>query len=165
MVCAPNTPMCADALQAIPAARAIIVAINTRLTAPEVAYQLEHSEAKLVLVDSQFVHLFEKARVPVISCNDDGKPDDAYEKFLQQGARFDSENGKLEWQGLEFQRDELATFAISCLLRRCGSVTVRLTLTACRYQRHNFETKRRGDMLSWHLSCRPCQCTRSKISS
>lgn len=38
LVCAPNTPMIADCLQAVPAMGCIVTPINTRLTEPEAAY-------------------------------------------------------------------------------------------------------------------------------
>ena len=38
---------------------AILVAINTRLSAPEVAYILEHSGAKVLVVDTELAHLVE----------------------------------------------------------------------------------------------------------
>jgi long-subunit acyl-CoA synthetase (AMP-forming) len=65
-VCSPNTPLVSDALQAIGAARCIIVPINTRLTQAEVDYLLFDSESSIVLVDYQSAHLFSKATVPVI---------------------------------------------------------------------------------------------------
>lgn len=99
--------------QAIPALQAIIVAINTRLQPDDVAYLLENSGAVLVLVDAEFERLVKGAKVPVVRCDDSGRPDDPYEKLLQEGAAFDRKNGGLGWSGLEFQKDELATFAIS----------------------------------------------------
>ena len=46
---------------AVPLAGAILVAINTRLSAPEVAYILEHSGAKVLVVDTELAHLVEPA--------------------------------------------------------------------------------------------------------
>ena len=104
--------MIADCLQAIPALQAVIVPINTRLTEAEVAYLLENSEAKFVLVDYDCAHLVASASVPVIICSD-GKPGCDYEKFLEEGAAYDAATGGHEWAGLEFVADEMATFSIN----------------------------------------------------
>lgn len=49
----PNTPEFLIAHFAIPLAGAILVPLNTRLQSVEVAYILEHSEAKLLMVDAE----------------------------------------------------------------------------------------------------------------
>jgi acyl-CoA synthetase (AMP-forming)/AMP-acid ligase II len=87
--------------------------INVRLTPAEVTYLLENSGAKFVLVDSEFAHLVAATKVPVIVSNDSGLAADPYEKFLVEGREYDLRNGGFGWEGLEFQADELATFAIS----------------------------------------------------
>ncbi|KAI0029620.1 acetyl-CoA synthetase-like protein [Vararia minispora EC-137] len=84
-------------------ARAIIVSVNIRLTKKEVDYILEHSGAKLVLVDHEFVHLTKDVRARVIVCEDTGRPEDPYEQFLSSGRRFSRERG---WLGLEMDADE-----------------------------------------------------------
>lgn len=103
--------MISDALQAIAAIQAVIVPINTRLTEGEVAFLLENSDAKFVLVDHESAHLVASANVPVVVATD-GTPGCAYEKFLLEGAAYDKAMGGHEWAGLEFNRDENATFAI-----------------------------------------------------
>lgn len=101
--------MIADAFQGIPAARAVICPINTRLTPPEVAYILQHSRAKLILVDYEYAHLVKDAKIPVILNNDTGRAGDPYEGFLSQGRRFSQDRG---WRGLELEPDEDAGFAL-----------------------------------------------------
>ncbi|GAA5919156.1 hypothetical protein JCM1841_002476 [Sporobolomyces salmonicolor] len=117
LVLGPNVPFVADALQAIPAAQGIIVAINTRLSPGEVAYLLENSGAKLVLVDKELVRLLppeeQRKGVQVVVCSDTGGEEDEYERFLTEGQRYDRELGGKGWAGLEFEKDENATFAIS----------------------------------------------------
>ncbi|KAJ3014051.1 hypothetical protein NUW54_g1406 [Trametes sanguinea] len=49
-IIAPNIPAVAEAFHGVLGARAVICAINTRLTHGEVAYILEHSESKLIFV-------------------------------------------------------------------------------------------------------------------
>ena len=48
----PNLPEMLIAHYAVPLAGAVLVAVNTRLTAEEVAYILRHSGAKIVVVDA-----------------------------------------------------------------------------------------------------------------
>jgi fatty-acyl-CoA synthase len=57
----PNIPQMLEGHFAVPLAGAILVAINTRLSAPEVAYILEHSGAKAIVVDTELAHLVEPA--------------------------------------------------------------------------------------------------------
>lgn len=108
-VLAPNTPMIADAFQGISAARAVICPINTRLTPPEIAYILEHSRAKLILVDHEYAHLVKDANIPIVLNNDTGRAGDPYEEFLSQGRRFSQDRG---WWGLELEPDEDAGFTL-----------------------------------------------------
>ena len=101
--------MIADAYQGIPAARAVICPINTRLTPPEIAYILKHSRAKLIFVDYEHIHLVKGSSIPIIISNDTGRAGDPYEEFLSQGRRFSRERG---WCGLELESDEDAGFAL-----------------------------------------------------
>ena len=52
---APNVPALLLAHFAVPLAHGALVTINTRLSAPEVAYILEHSGARILLVDDEFL--------------------------------------------------------------------------------------------------------------
>jgi fatty-acyl-CoA synthase len=56
-VLAPNIPAMVEAHFAAPLAGAILVAINTRLNSNEIAYILDHSGAKLLVVDSELASL------------------------------------------------------------------------------------------------------------
>jgi fatty-acyl-CoA synthase len=58
----PNIPAQAEAHFGIPACGAVINTINTRLDVNTVTYIFEHGEAKIVLVDSQFLDLAEQAK-------------------------------------------------------------------------------------------------------
>ncbi|MEM1232598.1 MAG: AMP-binding protein [Pseudomonadota bacterium] len=57
----PNIPAMVEAHFAVPAAGAILNTINIRLDVATVAYIFDHGEAKVVLVDSQFMDLAEAA--------------------------------------------------------------------------------------------------------
>ncbi|KAH7883728.1 acetyl-CoA synthetase-like protein [Phlebopus sp. FC_14] len=102
-VLAPNSPMIADAHFGILAARAILTPINTRLTSPEIAYIIEHSGSKLILVDQECSHLIRDSSLPTIVCHDTGTTADPYEKFLSMGRRFSSERS---WAGLDVEPNE-----------------------------------------------------------
>ncbi|OBZ65771.1 Acetate/butyrate--CoA ligase AAE7, peroxisomal [Grifola frondosa] len=108
-VIAPNSPAIAEAHHGVLAARAVICPINTRLTHAEVAYILEHSGSRLIIVDHEFSHLVTGAKVPVVVTNDSGRVGDPYEEFLSTGRQFSAERG---WPGLEWERDEDAAAAL-----------------------------------------------------
>lgn len=57
----PNIPAQAEAHFGVPACGAVLCTINTRLEAASVAYTLDHSGAKLVLVDTALIPLAEAA--------------------------------------------------------------------------------------------------------
>src|SRR5215208_7419912 len=92
----PNIPAMLEGHFAVPLAGAILVAINTRLSSPEVAYILEHSGAKVLVVDTELAHLVEPslANLPdlelVISVEDLSGgvrlPGAEYEAFLAAGS-------------------------------------------------------------------------------
>ncbi|CAE6449195.1 unnamed protein product [Rhizoctonia solani] len=108
-VIAPNCPMIADAHFGVLAARAVITPINTRLTIPEVDYILEHSGAKLILVDYECVKFVQGKKIPYIVCNDTGRAGDPYEDYLAQGRKLSREEG---WTGLEMELDENANASL-----------------------------------------------------
>lgn len=56
-VLAPNIPALLEAHFAAPLAGAILVTINTRLNSDEIAYILNHAEAKLLVVDAELASL------------------------------------------------------------------------------------------------------------
>src|SRR5215204_6479567 len=92
----PNIPAMLEGHFAVPLAGAILVAINTRLSAPEVAYILEHSGAKALVVDTELAHLVEPSLAPlpnlrlIVSVADvpggSHLPGPDYESFLASGS-------------------------------------------------------------------------------
>jgi len=56
-VLSPNTPAMLEAHFGVPAAGAVLVALNTRLTSQEIGYILSDCEARTLLVDSELAHL------------------------------------------------------------------------------------------------------------
>lgn len=87
------------------AARAIVTPINTRLKPAEVAYIVEHSQCKVLLVDYEYANLVPDTKIPVIISKDTGRAGDPYEEFLNEGRQFSNERG---WPGLEPEHDENA---------------------------------------------------------
>ena len=98
-----------EAYHAVLAARAVLCPINTRLTHGEVAYILEHSGSRLIIVDHEYAHLVKNAKVPVIVSQDTGRQGDPYEEFLANGRKFSQERG---WPGLFWEPDEDAPAAL-----------------------------------------------------
>ncbi len=94
-----NTPEMVEAHFGIPAAGGVIHAINTRLEAQAIAFQLDHSESECVIVDREFASVMVKAlslaqvKPKVIVVNDflytgEGAiAGEDYEIFLVQGSR------------------------------------------------------------------------------
>src|SRR5436309_12580412 len=54
---APNTPELLEAHYGVPAAGAVLVAINIHLTAEEIGYIVAHSGARVLVVDPSLAHL------------------------------------------------------------------------------------------------------------
>jgi fatty-acyl-CoA synthase len=100
---APNIPAMLEAHFAVPAAGGVLVAINTRLTASDVAYIVQHSGARFLFVDDELAHLVEPAAgAPhVIRIRDTGADGDPYEDFLRAG----SPDGVESW--LEDEEDTI----------------------------------------------------------
>jgi AMP-binding enzyme len=137
-----------DAHFGVLAARAIIAPINTRLTKPEVSYILEHSGAKLILVDDECIHLVKDTKIPVVVTNDSGQPGDPYEELLSAGRRFSKERG---WPGLEAEIDENAP-AVLCYTLVYRTVTYLLTLIIINL--FQFWDNRTG---TYFISCIKCR--------
>jgi fatty-acyl-CoA synthase len=84
-VLAPNTPAMVEAHFAVPAAGALLVCINIRQSADEVARLLAHAEPRVVLVDAEYEALlssFDASSVRVVRIDDSGAPDDPYERLV-----------------------------------------------------------------------------------
>ncbi|MCX6234953.1 MAG: acyl--CoA ligase family protein [Bacteroidetes bacterium] len=92
----PNIPALLEAHFAVPAAGGVLVAINTRLNSDEIAYILDHSGARFLFVDAEFMPLvstLDNPNIQVIIVADTGMADDPYELFLQQATDEPPEMG------------------------------------------------------------------------
>ena len=83
----PNIPPMLEGTFAVPAAGLILVAINTRLSADEIEYIVEHSKAKMVFVDAELEELLEGTEVERVRIDDTGRPGDPYEDYLAEGSQ------------------------------------------------------------------------------
>ena len=116
-IIAANTPELFEAHYSIPMTGGVINTINTRLDAETIAYILDHSDAKLLITDTQFSPTMKKAlkiygkNIPIIDIHDDqavfkdGEGEQigelTYEEFLETGD--DNYNWSLpedEWQAI-----------------------------------------------------------------
>ncbi len=100
-IIAPNTPEMLEAHYAVPMLGAVLCSINIRLDAGAIAFILQHSEAKVVLVDGEFREVMQRAlaqsgrRLRVVDI------DDEYESFIAAGdAEFPVRLPGDEWQAI-----------------------------------------------------------------
>jgi fatty-acyl-CoA synthase len=110
----PNIPAMIEVHFGVPMAGAVLNTINTRLDIASILFMLRHGEAKLLIVDSEFVELAERAArelpsLRIVSVSD-ALPADArafsratdYEAFLRNG------DPKFAWTPPEDEWDAIA---------------------------------------------------------
>jgi len=110
-----NTPEIFEAHYSIPMVGAVINAINTRLDPNTVSYILEHSDAKVLIVDRQFHEVIAKAlknvknKITIIDIDDKDIDTSSfknigeleYESFLNSGDKnYEWKKPKDEWQAI-----------------------------------------------------------------
>ena len=110
-----NTPEIFEAHYSIPMVGAVINAINTRLDPNTISYILEHSDAKVLIVDRQFHEVIVKAlenvknKITIIDIDDKDIDtsnfkkigDLEYESFLNTGdENYEWKKPKDEWQAI-----------------------------------------------------------------
>ena len=110
----PNIPAMVEAHFGIPMTGAVINALNTRLDAAAIAFMLDHSETKIVLVDREFSGVMQQALAqtkvkPLVVDVDDQEYIGAgarigsieYEAFIAKGdAQFSWQHPASEWQAI-----------------------------------------------------------------
>jgi len=112
-VIAPNTPEMFEAHYGVPMAGAVLNTINIRLEVETIAYILEHSDSRAVLVDTAFSEVVREAlkslnrKLLVVDINDEFGPggtsigDVEYETLLTEGdADYAWQPPTDEWQAL-----------------------------------------------------------------
>jgi len=110
-----NTPEIFEAHYSIPMVGAVINAINTRLDPNTVSYILQHSDAKVLIVDRQFHDVIEKAlknvknKITIIDIDDQDIDTSSfkkigeleYENFLNTGdENYEWKKPKDEWEAI-----------------------------------------------------------------
>ena len=110
-----NTPEIFEAHYSIPMVGAVINAINTRLDPNTVSYILQHSDAKVLIVDRQFHDVIEKAlknvknKITIIDIEDQDIDTSSfkkigeleYESFLNTGdEKYEWKKPKDEWEAI-----------------------------------------------------------------
>ena len=110
-----NTPEIFEAHYSIPMVGAVINAINTRLDPNTVSYILQHSDAKVLIVDRQFHEVIEKAlkniknKITIIDIEDQDIDTSSfkkigeleYESFLNTGdENYEWKKPKDEWEAI-----------------------------------------------------------------
>lgn len=112
----PNVPAMLEAHHGVPMCGAVLHAINTRLDAKTIAFQLDHAGSRVLIVDGEFMPLardaLRMAEVDplLIVCNDPQSPGEdhgasgeaEYESFLAQG------NPDYEWLMPEDEWDAIS---------------------------------------------------------
>lgn len=92
-IIAPNVPAMLEAHYGVPMAGAVLNALNTRLDPATLGFCLRHGEAKIALVDSEYLTLTRQAMslagisVPLVVIGHDAWPfddEEEYESFLQE---------------------------------------------------------------------------------
>ena len=76
----------------VPAAGGILVAVNNRLAGPEIAYILEHSGTRFLLVDAELEALVAPLDLSGVTVIRVGGGPNAYEKFLAAASPADPES-------------------------------------------------------------------------
>jgi fatty-acyl-CoA synthase len=112
-VMAPNVPLLLEAHFAVPMAGAVLNAINTRLDPRTIAYVLAHSEAKLLIADTEYHEVVRKALallerpIPVVDGDDPEGPggerlgETDYEALLATGDPcFEAQPPGDEWDSI-----------------------------------------------------------------
>ena len=112
-VMAPNVPLLLEAHFAVPMAGAVLNAINTRLDPRTIAYVLAHSEAKLLIADTEYHEVVRKALallerpIPVVDSDDPEGPggerlgETDYEALLAAGDPcFEAQPPGDEWDSI-----------------------------------------------------------------
>ena len=84
----PNIPPMIEGHFAVPAAGLVLVTINTRLSAGEVEYIVDHSGSKVVFVDAELEKLLEGVdeNIERVRIDDTGEEGDPYEDYLAEGS-------------------------------------------------------------------------------
>lgn len=122
-IMAPNTPTMVEAAFGVPMSQAVLCTLNTRLDINALTFCLQHSEAKLLIIDSEYVdhvELIEEAfpNLILIHATDSNFPKVkpfgkmSYEELIAFG-EFDSEQAKNDFERNIYPSDEWDSIALN----------------------------------------------------
>ncbi|WP_435138484.1 AMP-binding protein [Pseudopelagicola sp. nBUS_19] len=153
----PNTPAAAEAHFGVPACGGILNSINIRLDIATVAYIFEHGEAKVVLVDTEFLPLAEAACAKMtsdaptlIEVPDPQYGFDATGRFTTYEDLLLEGNPKFEWILPEDEWESLS-------LNYTSGTTGRPKGVVCHHRGAYLMTM--GTVISWQLTLNPVYLT------
>ncbi|MUG33085.1 MULTISPECIES: AMP-binding protein [Psychrobacter] len=122
-IMAPNTPAMVEAAFGVPMSQGVLCTLNTRLDINALTFCLQHSEAKVLIIDSEYAHhveLIEETfpNLILIHATDMTLPDVpafgkmSYEALLQSG-EFDSDEAIRAFDGTIYPTDEWDAIALN----------------------------------------------------
>ncbi|MDB5414808.1 MAG: acyl-CoA synthetase [Rubritepida sp.] len=110
----PNTPAMLECHYGVPMAGCVLNSINTRLDAATIAYILDHGEARIVIVDREFIPVLRAAllqcanRPEIIEVNDSEAPSTETMGGLDYEALLDEGSADFAWPLPEDEWDAIA---------------------------------------------------------
>ncbi|WP_425071236.1 AMP-binding protein [Sagittula sp. S175] len=153
----PNIPAQAEAHFGVPACGAVLNTINTRLDADTVAYILDHGEAKVVLVDPQFLpllatalDLMEGEQPIVIEVADDAAGVHAGGHYTEYEAFLATGDADFQWILPEDEWESIALNYTSGTTGRPKGVV---------YHHRGAYLNAMGQVLSWRIGLHPIYLT------
>jgi len=149
----PNIPAQAEAHFGVPACGAVLNTINTRLEADTVAYIMDHGEAKVLLVDPQFLPMaaeaierMEGAAPIVIEVADDHAGVHAHGHYMEYEALLETGDPEFDWIMPEDEWESIALNYTSGTTGRPKGVV---------YHHRGAYLNAMGQVISWRITLHP----------
>ncbi|CUH63986.1 Long-chain-fatty-acid--CoA ligase [Thalassovita gelatinovora] len=149
----PNIPAQAEAHFGIPASGAVLNTINTRLEADTIAYILDHGQAKVVLVDPQFlpalaqaVEIMDGPAPILIEVADDQAGVHAHGHYMEYEALLETGDANFQWIMPEDEWESIALNYTSGTTGRPKGVV---------YHHRGAYLNAMGQVISWRMTLHP----------
>jgi fatty-acyl-CoA synthase len=149
----PNVPAAVEAQFGVPACGAVLNAINTRLDPSTIAYIFDHSQAKIALVDTQFLPavqdalpLMEGPPPTIIEVCDSAAGFPATDQFPEYETLLQTGDPQFEWKMPDDEWESLALNYTSGTTGRPKGVV---------YHHRGAYLNAMGQVLSWSMALRP----------
>lgn len=122
-IMAPNTPSMVEAAFGVPMSKGVLCTLNTRLDINALTFCLQHSEAKLLIIDSEFadhVELIKEAfpNLIIVHATDRAFPEVepfgemSYEELIKSG-EFESEQVAIDFEQTLYPEEEWDAIALN----------------------------------------------------